>query len=57
MTSHSAMIDRAEQLLKGAGFSQCRVRYHKGDLTFSIIPRHARSGSGRVCVESIGTLN
>jgi hypothetical protein len=33
------------------------VRYHKGDLTFSIIPRYANSGSGRLCVESIGTLN
>lgn len=33
-------------------------RYHKGDLTLSIIPQNAMAGEpGRVCVKSIGTLN
>lgn len=34
------------------------VRYYKGDLTLSIIPRPVRPGeAGPLCVESIGTLN
>lgn len=33
-------------------------RYHKGDITLSIIPQNVRPGkAGRLCVESIGTLN
>lgn len=34
------------------------VRYHKGDITISIVPQNVRPGeTGRLCVESIGTLN
>lgn len=33
-------------------------RYHKGDITLSIIPQNVSPGkAGRLCVESIGTLN
>ncbi|MDH5834800.1 hypothetical protein [Luteimonas kalidii] len=33
------------------------VRYYKGDITLSIIPRLENGNSGRLCVESIGTLS
>ncbi len=32
------MVDRAEQFLRGAGFSVVRVRYHKGDLARIELP-------------------
>jgi uncharacterized protein len=36
-----AMIDRAEQFLRAAGFRELRVRYHKGDLARLEVPAEA----------------
>jgi uncharacterized protein len=33
-----AMIDQAEQLLRAAGISPCRVRYHRGDMARIEVP-------------------
>ncbi len=33
-----AMVDRAEQFLRGHGFATCRVRYHRGDLARVEVP-------------------
>jgi pyridinium-3,5-biscarboxylic acid mononucleotide sulfurtransferase len=39
-----AMIDRAEQFLRGRGLSTLRVRYHKGDLARIEVPAQAIAG-------------
>ncbi len=33
-----AMVDRAEQFLRGRGFATCRVRYHRGDMARVEVP-------------------
>ena len=39
----SAMVDQAEQFLRGLGLMELRVRYHKGDLARIEVPTSALS--------------
>jgi uncharacterized protein len=56
-----AMIDRAEQFLRGLGLRELRVRYHKGDLArlevpAAAIPRLAEPGLCRQIVDHLRSL-
>ena len=56
-----AMIDRAEQFLRGMGLSELRVRYHKGDLArievpAGELPRLAEPAVRQALVEQLRSL-
>ncbi|HEV3005158.1 MAG TPA: ATP-dependent sacrificial sulfur transferase LarE, partial [Pirellulales bacterium] len=56
-----AMIDRAEQVVRGLGLRELRVRYHKGDLArievpLSELPQLAESAVRRSLVEQLHAI-